>query len=223
MNSVLRGEMVKKFESVIKQEMSDHEKVISSYHKEIQSLRDTVRYTLDQCKSLFRHTEKELQEKTEDLQKLIEVMSNKIKSNDLLIADQRNSIVSLFQSLNEFSYLSAKKSEFEQFKIQIYQYINEKLSENDRKSENHNKFIENSLNFLNEELREIKKEMHQNLNDLDERINQKFSISKMDKDGVLKEIRVYEKNTFVIEKKIENLYTLIERINQRGASCHKQE
>ena len=38
---------------------------------------------------------------------------------------------------------------------------------------------------------------------------------KLDSTGVLKEIQVYKKSMFIIEKKIENIYTLIERLDKR--------
>jgi len=51
-----------------------------------------------------------------------------------------------------------------------------------------------------------------------------FHVTKIDREGVLKEVRVWEKTIFIIEKKIENIYTLIERINKRGELlCHKPE
>ncbi len=46
-------------------------------------------------------------------------------------------------------------------------------------------------------------------------LREEIAILKVDREGILKEIQVYKKETFVMQKKIENLYTLIERLEER--------
>lgn len=221
MQSILRGELVKKFESVVKQEMADHQKVISSYHQEMQTLRDSIKYALEQCETLYRHSERELKEKTEALQNIINELSIKIKTNSIAISDHKQTLISLFQSINEFVDLSVKKSDFNDFKKEIDQYLKDKKSEQDRQYENQHHFVKQSLSFLEDELKKIREEIKKSIKEVNNNTDHKFSLTVMDKDVILKEIRLYKKDIFIIEKKIENLYTLIERINTRGETCPK--
>ena len=56
--------------------------------------------------------------------------------------------------------------------------------------------------------------MDEKYTELMAKIDSNFSLSRIDRDGVLKEIRIYDKTIFIMEKKIENIYTLIERIDR---------
>ena len=79
------------------------------------------------------------------------------------------------------------------------------------------------LNLLKDDVINNKFETETKFASLIEQIEENFHVTKLDKEGVLKEVRIYEKTIFIIEKKIENIYTLIERINKRGEACHKPE
>jgi hypothetical protein len=65
--------------------------------------------------------------------------------------------------------------------------------------------------------------MELKLSQMTDKAESNLYVYRLDKEGVLKQIRIYEKSMFIIEKKIENIYTLIERLNKRGELCHKPE
>ncbi len=50
-------------------------------------------------------------------------------------------------------------------------------------------------------------------------IEEKMATDRVDFCGVMRELKIIKKENFIFEKRIENLYTLIERIK----SCHKQD
>jgi archaellum component FlaC len=77
------------------------------------------------------------------------------------------------------------------------------------------------MNLFRIELASFRTELKERMDEQDKKVDSNFSVSRIDKDGVSKEIRSYQKSIFIIEKKIENIYTLIERINKRGEACHK--
>jgi chromosome segregation ATPase len=53
-------------------------------------------------------------------------------------------------------------------------------------------------------------------------LSKKLDAASIDFLGLMKEITICKKESFITEKKIENLYTLIERINNRIGPCPKQ-
>jgi len=79
------------------------------------------------------------------------------------------------------------------------------------------------FNQIIDEQKSLKLHVENKINSLEEIINNKYIHFKFDKDGIQKEIRIYEKTIFIMEKKIENIYTLLDRINKRGEVCHKQD
>jgi hypothetical protein len=52
-------------------------------------------------------------------------------------------------------------------------------------------------------------------NSSEEKLQQDIGIATVDAEGIKKELEVYKKSVFIIEKKLENIYTLIDRINKR--------
>lgn len=222
LNPKVHGDISKRLEAFMKAEMAEHKQVISAHHKEMQAMRDSVREALEKFDSLFRHIEHELKDKSSFLKDLIDDIDIKIKSNQISISDQRNSIVSVFQTLNDLMSFSSKKSDLDNFKKIMDIELRETTGKHARSFEDFQQAVRISFDSLKEELLKLRAEMDKKFFELNDKIDEKSSISQMDKEGILKEVRVYDKTIFIMEKKIENLYTLIDRINKRGEECHKQ-
>lgn len=221
-HSLLREELVKRFETGMRQEMALHSEALSSYQKEMQSLRESILSTKESVEKLFHHTETELKDKTAHIRNQIENLEIKIKSLNAGAVDQRNTILSLYQSFNDFILSSPKKSDFEKFKDEVYSHLHELNQIHTRDFESYQQYMKGVVHQLLDGQRKFKAEIEKKLSDLENVINDKYNHFKMDKEGISKEIKIYEKTIFIIEKKIENIYTLIERINKRGEVCHKQ-
>lgn len=202
--------------------MVEHQSIISSHHQEMQKLRDLVSQAVEQMNSLFRHAEQEYKDKAQVLLNLIDDQTIQIKSNNVTLSDQRHSILSLHQSINDCLSLSAKKSDLHNLKKEVADHIAEKDLEQDREFENYQFLVKHSFESLKQDIANLRSDMDKKFKELDNKIESRFSLSLMDKEGILKEVRVYKKSMFIIDKKIENIYTLIERINKRGEVCPKQ-
>lgn len=57
---------------------------------------------------------------------------------------------------------------------------------------------------------------------VDQKLDERFKIFKIDFDGLIKEIALLKKAVAYDQKKFENVYTLIERLKE-GKVCHKKE
>jgi len=221
--SLLKIEFVKRFEAMMRQELALHSKALFSYQEEMQSLKDSVKQAKGAIESLFRHTEVEMKDTNLAIQNQISTFEIKTKSLEINALDQRNTILSLYQSFNDFMEISSKKNDFENYKAEINSKVTELNNTQTRSFEDYQQHMKSLFNQVIEEQKNLRVDVESKINNLKQVINEKYDHFRMDKDGIQKEIKVYEKTIFIIEKKIENIYTLIERINKRGEVCHKQD
>jgi archaellum component FlaC len=144
-------------------------------------------------------------------------------ANELTIADQARTIEDLNKELTVFQSLFASKIDMDRFKREVTAQITEVVTCNINGFQDCQSQFKGLFNSLREDLTKSKESIEKKFMDLIDKIERNFNVTKIDREGVLKEIRIWEKTIFIIEKKLENIYTLIERINTKGETCHKPE
>jgi Na+/phosphate symporter len=213
----------KRIDALLRQEMIEHKAIISDHNKEVQILRDSVNHALERFNSLFEHTYQQLQEKTAVINESIALLQDKVKSLGITAIQHKETIVSLHLEHQESNQFYASKNDIENLKKDMAS----KIIEVDFSRMASIQKLEQEVKIQTRDMRGDFSNLKQNIDlrfsELESKLERSFSGSKIDKEGLLKEIRVYEKSLFIIEKKIENLYTLIDRLNKRGASCPKPE
>src|SRR5690606_34026802 len=125
------------------------------------------------------------------LQEQLSLIETKIKSLNIGYSDQRHSILSLHQSLLDFINVSSKKSDFENFKNEVYEKIKDSLQTQNRSLQSYQKDMNYMLKSIQEEQANIRLDMENKFNEFEKRMNDKYCLYKMDKEHILKEIRVY--------------------------------
>jgi len=213
----------KRLQALMQKEMIEHQHIISSHHKEMQSLRDSLKIAMERFDSLFNHCESVIQDHTASHNEEISKLQEKIKNHEVMISEQKKTILSLYQEINDFHQSHASKKDIENHRKEMANRSNETMIHHLNSIQSLQQDMKSLFQTLSEELKQLKLDFFRDYDSLKASIDDRFSLSKMDKDGVLKEIRVYYKTIFIIEKKIEHLYILIERINQRGEVCPKQD
>lgn len=214
----------KRLEVLLKKEMAEHQAIISSHHKEMQELRDALSLAMQRFDSLFEHCELQRKELASLNQQQIHYLKEKAVVNDLRLDCQQNKHNSFHQQLQELHNTFSLKSELEKSKKELESQIKESGMSHISSFQNLQQELKSLFQRLEKGFSELKSDINKKVNEFDEKVETKFSLSKLDKEAVLNELRVYKKSMFIIEKKIENLYTLIERINKRSAvSCLKPE
>lgn len=213
----------RRLEALLKKEMMEHEHIISSHHKEMQELRDGLSLAMERFESLSKKNEQELKEFKEYSLKHICLLKDRMIANDNIIADQKKTIESLHKQLNEFHEVYASKIVVQKFKDNFQLEIKANTISHLNAFQEFQRELKNLINSLQNELIKLRCDTSLMNGELDNKIEKALSTSRMDRSDVLKEIRTYEKTIFIIEKKIENIYTLIERLNKRGEVCHKPE
>lgn len=184
----------------------------------MQSLRDELRLVMEKCESLSQRNETELKDfKTFSVSQM-GILKVKLESTESLASVQQKAIEALNAQLQDLLSIFSSKDEIEKFKKSLEGKItdvtmNQILSFQDCQRECKQMFSSLSEDFLKMSM-DIRKFVFDSMQKWEEN----FSQAKLDKEGVEREIIRYKKASFYIEKKIENIYTLIERINKRGES-----
>lgn len=213
----------KRFDALVKKEMMEHQHLISSHNKEMQDLRELVKLSVQRFDSLTEHYQTEIKDLSLYLNQQILFLRGKIVSNEAMISEQKQTIESLHHQLNEFHETYASKIGVEKFKNDLDISIKANTINHINSFQELQRELNTSINRVEENLVKSMCDTELTISDLDKKIESNFYISRIDKDAVLKEVRIYEKTIFIIEKKIENIYTLLERLNKRFDVCHKQE
>lgn len=189
----------------------------------MQQLRDAVNLAMQRFDSLFEHSQVEIKDLSLYLTQQIVSLREKLIANEIQIADQKQTIDSLFKLLNAFQEDYSTKRSVDKIKSDFDLAIKANTVSHINSFQEFQRELKTLIKYLENDLLKLRLDTSLMNGELDKKIDSNFSISRIDKDGVLKEIRGYDKAIFYIEKKIENIYTLIERINKRGEVCHKPE
>ena len=213
----------KRFDALVKQEMIEHQHIISCHHQEMQTLRESLRLSMERFESLFEHSITELKDFKTYAVCTLGVLQQKVASQEKTILEQRQAITGLHEELLGFRRAYASKADVEKLKSEHAEQIKVSTDSHINSFQEFQRHFKVLVYDLESELIKLRYEIEQKLSLLTDKTENNFSISRIDKEGVLKEIRTYDKTLFIIEKKIENIYTLMERLNKRGESCHKPE
>jgi hypothetical protein len=212
----------KRFDALVKQEMMEHQAIISSHHKEMQALRDALKMSMERFDSLFEHSHAQIKQQATDFGFAIAALQEKDKVHQALIADQKQTILSLYEDIHRFYHTHANKEDVDKVRRDLSSMMQQANIADFNTFQCWQHSVNSVIKSFKGELDALKTTLQERMDEQDKKVDSNFSVSRIDKDGVSKEIRIYQKSIFIIEKKIENIYTLIERINKKGEACHKQ-
>lgn len=215
--SLIKDELVKRFQDLTRDEIRKYESEILENNKKFNLINTSLTDVFEQQKEILTllqnikaDCKQEIVKEKNDLFEKFECqrrhVNEKIKSIESATKD-------LFNSCEKY----VNKNEFlEQVSILQSQMINIGLNAEKEKKK------------LCEFIHEIKEELTDLICDLQDFVNKKLlefndkfdelreivETNKIDSTGLLKELQVFKKSVFIIEKNIENIYTKIERLKQ---------
>lgn len=219
---VLRAD--KRFEALVKKQEGEHQHVIAGHNKEMQTLRDTLLSASQKFDSLWGKYEQELKDLKVDTICHFVRIKEKLADDQSKISEQKRTIEDLNKQLQDFHVIYSSKEDVEKLKKHMDSRMNDAGVSHLICIQELQRELKSLLSLLKEDFKKSKSDTENKFNELIDKIESNFNVTRIDRVGVLKEIRIYEKTIFIIEKKIENIYTLIERVNEkRGELCHKPE
>ena len=220
-SSLIREEMVSRFDQVVKDEIRRSDLAIIEYKKALDNLKDQISYISSEG-SCFK----------QDLFNIRDFVTSTIKSEVKELEKHCNSqIISMHRfvdrigkSLESFKQEISKKVSKEELEDK-FEILYEKISNTEKLVAKLGKSIREEMYLSFEKLLEITDKIEESLSIYIEKsdgyfisINRKIDENKIDATGVLRELQVYKKSMFIIEKKIENIYKKIENLE---GTCHK--
>jgi hypothetical protein len=213
----------KRFDALVKKQEGEHQHIISSYHKEMQALRDGLNLAMQKFTSLSDRNEKELADFRDQATRHISILRERLGAQERVFSDQKKTIEDLHAQLLSFQALYSSMRDVDKVKQEMDSQVREATNSHLVSLQGLQTEFKSLFTSLKEDLTTFKSNAEKKFCELIDQIEKNFNVTKINREGVLKEIRIYDKSIFIIEKKIENIYTLIERINKRGESCRKPE
>jgi hypothetical protein len=218
LNQLINKQLVDQFQNVVKAEIRKHNTAIEKTDHAIEELKKTFsefyeenKNTKSTTESLYRDILKNFKDCTDEISDSFNDQRIFIKENDKklnrIIEEFEQTIKSLvnFQCFEDYRIdtlhdFSSLQKEFEESKELIRVEIWDSYKKN-------RSYIHSTSKESNERSDEIKGLLVSLKKDLEE--------YKTDAVGILRENEVVKKSMFIMEKKIENIYTLIARLTKK--------
>jgi len=217
----MKSDLNRRHDAFMKQEMAHQKEVISAFHKEMQDIRDSMVMMKNRFDALLSQITDSLVDLKSSANVKNDNMETKIKSSESSNSEMKKCIESFHDMVQDVDRVYVKKSDFEKVMASLHIFLNECDGSESRKFESLQQEVKGFTSEFSNIVSRLEKDTLDCLCSMNQNWEEKLSLAKQDKDTVLKEIRIYEKSMFIIEKKIENLYTLIERLTKRVDECHK--
>ena len=218
-SALIKDELVHRFEALTKEEVRQHKLAIEKTELKINKLQksyDELLYVYEGLKSNLSTIREELKN---DYQKERLKLSDEFDSQRIVIKDNDKSIKELICSVVEIMQSVVTHEELESVVRNIIQTISQNRTDTHKEIENQsllNKKIidelEKHLEFLNNKIHDDVKTVSKSLDVYSRDLSQ----NKVDAAGVIREILVYKKSMFILEKKVEHLFTELETIQSKG-------
>lgn len=219
-----RNDLAKQFEQVVQQEIKNHNDSILATNISLQEFRQELakqseKIERNQASSLS--TQKLLAIRIENLEDGLKAVCEKLDRDfkflwsvqekyslkvEKVSMDLENLETSLLAVNDELEQITDQMHIFEDLFVSLQKSMSFELNEYQRK-------LIKELKNLKEELLAAPSEFDA----LSKKLEEKINIHKVDNEGLIRELQVIKKDAFIKEKKIENIYTLIERLSKRMA------
>ena len=219
---IKRNDLAKQFELVVQQEIKNHNDQMLATNLNLN------KHDLDICKiteridGLNSRVDSEILRISSSQDSLKEYVASIVKGIDSSINDvfqfyeKSNSTTN--KLANDFAGMELKveslKNEIATLKIATLN-INESI---EKLSKTVIREVSELRRTYREEIAKAKDEitsLPSEAQSVKKEISERLNVDRVDFSGLLKELRGYKKETFIQEKKLENLYTLIDRLDKR--------
>jgi len=226
LNALIREEIVKRFETVIKEEIDKHNRAVEKSNKE---LSETKALFSDHKKGLLSWKEESHADREKilvDFNKAKEELKKDHSRQDKYLAEKGDELKKLTFEFLEKSEMYLPIADFSAFKESVLDEFKtiSKIFALDMKNHKEEGLLYNKK--LIQEMEEKHRALYEEVSSLKKMVEDfKSSLETniVDATGISRMLKVANKSIFIAEKKIENLYTLLERITGKEEECPKAE
>lgn len=213
----------KKLVALVNQQKREHEHLLAGHGKEMQALRDQLSLALEKFKSVADHHDAELKAFKEQVASEINMLKEKTAASNLVIDVQQKTIGDLHKQILNFKDEHASKNDSDAIKKELSDQVTKATMSHLIAFQNCEREFKELFKSLSDVFANLQNYMQREVVQMNKKCDANFSILQIDQKSILERMSKYENDVFIIEKKLENIYTLIERLNKRGALCPKPE
>lgn len=209
----------KRLEVLVREQEREHQHVIAAHNKEMQSMRDSLNLAIEKFKAISEKNDQDIKEFKVHANSIICALNDKVMTNACIIAEQWKTIQDLHEQLQSFQVIHATKGDIERIKKDVQSQMQEGSNAHLVSLQNCQRDCKALFTVLQDEFAKMVAEVREKIGDAMNKGEANYSLAKLDKEGIEREIIRYKKAAFYTEKKIENIYTLIERLNKKLVTC----
>ncbi len=219
---LLRKDLAKEFELVVQQEITNHNNAMLSTNLALNDLRQQIqdnKKAQDEVNANYGSQISQINSRLNEFSEFILILTQKLQShiNDMAVYKEKaakeiklsveNSLLAHHKhemTLGNVESLHVNFQELADSVVGLSVTFTQELQQEVAKIRNEIQKTKNEILNLPSEAKKVKKELEE-----------KMAIDRVDFAGVMKELQVYKKTSFIQEKNIEHIYTLISRIEKR--------
>lgn len=217
-----RNDLVKQFELVVKQEIANHNSQILATNLSINNLKsilDSQRKAQEKDSSFLGESIQKVNKQLLEFIKLYECFYR--ESAD--IVRKQNEInthvdFEINHSIDEISSFNQKCEHLQSKFVRLHEKVISLCDSIDSLNKDKNKIVCDLESKICKEISKCKQEILSIPSEaqlVKKELEEKIKISRIDFEGVMKELSVVKRDNFVLKKEIENLYTQLERIKAK--------
>jgi len=219
-NNLLKETVIKRFESAFQSEIDRHNLAIESYQKEIGILKTQVKALENRLDEKFVKTSQLSQEVCKKHDEEKERLKLFCESQHAIYLNHKKETQESLSKCKSLIEDRLTKKESQDIKIEILSVIRDL----DRKfqpifahiSEQFNGFRKEYIDLYIKAKNDLLAQDTSHRDDM-QGLHVKVNTHAVDSQGLLRELQMFKKSIFIVEKKIENLYTWIERLKEGKA------
>lgn len=201
-----------RFEVLLKQQDREHRALLNDHAEEMQKIRDSLSSFKDRYESLYQDLEEKLKAKSMYFSEILKGIQNKVSGLESLVADHGKSIVAIFGQINQIYLEHPHNKDLEKTKSDFSGLVSQSMQSNLESLQNMQNEIYKKISEISQEVKDLSLSNDLKFDSIDSEYEKKYCESNLDKSKILSDLKVYDKSIFIMEKKIENLYTLIDRL-----------
>lgn len=215
---MIKEELVKRFDSVVRDEIKRHDLSVERSDKDISLLKELfVGFKKDHEKlriehaSSFKETQDLFNEECRNQKNSFDSQKRSIRENCKRVEE----FIEDFKNKTDEFMTSEAFDEYGVYVEESFLTLKKNIGDSSNIQDKNLLKFKNTIVDVLEQSDGIFDENLENVNEKIEYLKGKFEEYRVDSVGVLRELQVYKKTVFIMQKKIENLYTLIERLNKK--------
>lgn len=216
-----KSDLSKEFELVVKQEIKNYNDSLNFILQSINSIKKSIEILSDDYLDRYASMQSYQTSLSIKLDKLKEELKTFTETSQRFSNDQIsfNSTVSndILNLKNEMM-VKSHNDKNTHFKIQnIWKDIEDLKHQIEVTTRVVNENLDDLLRKFRKEIEQSKKDILEAPSEtsiIKEQLEEKISCHKIDVAGIMRELNIYKKENFITQKKIENIYTLIDRLSK---------